>query len=431
MDGLRYHRRRNILKALGSLGIASIAGCIRADPATVGSVSMADSFTFWEMSDSWRRHIKRYTKETGVSIQHTNMGPDAIIKRLQTRLLSGTGAPALAMIEYMKLEQVAATGGLHDLSNWIEETGLKEKYPSWIWEVVTTDDAIYEIPYDIGPTNLFYRKDVWDEHGLNDDIETWDQLIEEGKKLPDDIALLSLPAGSINFYWRMLYRQIGGMEFDKEGRIAFNNEKALRVIRLLNRLGESGLTDSTTSWSQQWFAGFKNGTITGFCTGAWFTSTLKSSLPETAGNWRAMRLPALDKGGPRASNRGGSGLLISKQVNEAKARRAFHFANHTAADAEEMAKLYKNQGNFCAYTPAWEKSVFSQPYEFFGGQKLGEMWIEQAKNIPPYRFTIYSSMFMQFLNQELRNVVYGDQNPQTALKNVVNTMASRTGREVA
>lgn len=51
--------------------------------------------------------------------------------------------------------------------------------------------------------------------------------------------------------------------------------------RLLDRLGEAGLTNSTANWSQQWFAGFKNGSITGYCTGAWFTSTLRTSLSET------------------------------------------------------------------------------------------------------------------------------------------------------
>lgn len=427
----RYRRRRNVLKAFSSLGVVSIAGCIRSDPATDDSDSMADSFAFWEMSDSWQGHMNRYEAETGVSIQHTNMGYEEVINTLQTRLLSGTGAPALSLIEYASLKQVADTGGLRDLSDWIEEAGLREKYPSWIWEVVSTDDNIYEIPYDIGPANLFYRKDIWDEHGLNDDIETWDQLIEEGKKLPDDIALLSLPGAAIDLYWRMLYRQLGGMEFDQEGRIAFDNEKALRVIRLLDRLGESGLTNSTANWSQQWFAGFKNGSITGYCTGAWFTSTLKTSLSETAGNWRVMRLPAFETGGPRASNRGGSGLVISKQVSEAKAKRAFHFANNTVADTDELVDLYESQGNFGAYEPAWERPVFGQPNEFFGGQKLGELWMEQATNIPPYRYTIDSPAFMDALNPELRTVVNGDQDPQSALENVVTTVSSRTGREVA
>ncbi|WP_231187696.1 extracellular solute-binding protein [Haladaptatus sp. DYF46] len=392
---------------------------------------MADSFKFWEMSGSWDHHMKQYEEETDVTINHTNMGYDEIIDRLQTRLLSGSDAPGLAMIEYSSLKQVADTGGLRDLTPWIEEAGIKKEFPSSIWESVSTGEETYEIPYDINPTSLFYRNDVWKKHGVSTDIETWDQLIEEGKKLPDDTALLSVPSAALNLYWRMLYWQLGGQTFDSEGNLAFDNDTSLRVFRLLHRLGDEGLTSKVTNWSQQWFNGFSEGSITGYCSGAWFNSTLQESVSDTSGKWRAMKLPAFEKGGPRASNRGGSGLCIPKQVSDDVARRTFDFALKTNANAEEMAWLFENVGNFSAYKPAYENDVFDKGFEFFGGQKLGQLWTEQIEDIPPHRFTVDTPTVMDIINTQLRKVVYGNLGPEKGLKNAVEEAKKQTNRGVA
>jgi ABC-type glycerol-3-phosphate transport system substrate-binding protein len=435
----RYRSRREILAVLSSLGIGSVAGCISTESPTkssggktkISSGSMANSFAFWEPSGSWKGHINRYEKETGVSIKHTSMGYEEIITRLQSRILAGSGAPDLALVEYASLMQITGTGGLRDLTPWIKEAGIKKGFPSWMWEDISRKGNIYEIPYDVNPTTLFYRNDVWEKYGINADIETWDQLIEEAKKLPDNIDLLSVPASACDLYWRMFYRQLGGQAFDSKGNIAFNNDKCLRVFQLLERLGDEGLVNSTSNWTPQWFDAFSDGTVTGHCSGAWFNSTLQESVSDTAGKWRGMKLPAFEKGGNRTSNRGGSGLCIPKQVSGPKARRAFNFAVETCASAKEMALLFKNVGNFAAYQPAYERKAFEKKFEFFGGQQLGLMWIEQVPKIPQYRYTIDSPTIMSIINSELRKVIYGDVKPKDALNRSVKRAADQTGREIA
>lgn len=437
----KQRNRREMLTLISGLSVAGAAGCITTSPPVASSGSgnrtdsysgpMSNSFTFWEMSGSWEHHMNQYKKKTDVSINHANMGYDQIIDRMQTRLLSGTNAPGTALIEYTSLKQVSATGGLRDLSPWIKEANLTQKFPSWIWNSVSSGNETYEIPYDVNPTSLFYRSDIWEKYGVSDDIETWDQLIEEGNKLPDNIDLISLPASALNLYWQMLYWQLGGKAFDSNGKIAFNNDTCLRVFRLLNRLSEEGLVNNVTEFSQPWFSGFSNGTITGYCSGAWFNSTLQESVSDTSGNWRAMKLPAFEKGGDRASNRGGSGLCIPTQVSDEVARRTFDFALKTVANAEEMAWLFRNIGNFSAYQPAYDQDAFSREFEFFGGQKLGQLWIDQLENIPPYRFTVDTPTIMNIINSELRKVVYGNTKPQTGLNQAIEQAKKQTGRGVA
>lgn len=426
-----YLSRRSMLTALSGLGTAGIAGCISSSSSDGESSGMADSFSLWELSDTWEPHIQSYQDATGTSINHTNKGSANLLNDLQTRILSGTGAPTTAMVEYSSLQQVSNTGGLRDISDWVDEEEIREDFPEGIWSVASSEDAIYEVPYDVGPATLFYRKDVWDEHGVDPEFETYDELIAEGEKLPDDVSIMSLPSNDLSVRWRSMYRQAGGVEFDEEGRIAFDNDTALRVIRTLQRLGQSGVVDDTASWTNPWFAGFTSGSISSHVSGAWFSGTLQSSVADAAGNWRVTKIPALESGGTRASNIGGSGLCFTEQASDAKARRAFDFVVETVTSTEQMANLFADEGNIPAYEPAWEDPAFEEGYDYFGGQAVGSVWTDIIQDVPEFRYTLDSPNVMNLLNPLLQDVVAGDLEPEAALDQWVSQSANQTGRDVA
>ena len=256
-----------------------------------------------------------------------------------------------------------------------------------------------------------------------DDAETWSAR-ELGHDRPDAAAYAELASD-------LRGRVDGGVEFDEEGRLAFDNDKAVQAMAQLQELADAGITDDTASWSQQWFAGFNEGTLTAYLSGAWFSGTLMSSMDEAAGDWRGMKIPALESGGTRASNIGGSGVCFPAQNDEATARRAFDFVVNTTTNVEEMANLFAEEGNISAYMPAWDDEAFENPREFFGGQALGSLWTDIADDIPPYRYTLDSPKIMNLLNPLLQDVVYGDLDPESALEEWVTQSANETGREVA
>ncbi|WP_313693506.1 ABC transporter substrate-binding protein [Halorarum halobium] len=459
VDSSEDGTRRTVLKAIGGVGVAGLAGCagVNSSPPTQSPTEQpetdgsggdstptdsgestprpkADSMEFWEMSGSYGGIMDRYSQETGTSISHTNMGYSELINKIQTRIISGQGAPTTALVEQKKTLKVASTGGLRDLRPRMEEAGIVDEFSSGHLNAVSGDDgAIYSVPDDAAPTMLYYRRDVWDEHGLapHEEIETWDQLIEEGKKLPDDVALLSLPASNSNLYWRFLNRMQGGQEFDADGNVVLNGETGLQSARIMNRLANEGLVDRVANWSQQWFSGFNEGTITGYATGSWFQGTLRSNIGDTAGNWRGFKLPAVEQGGNRASNRGGSGLVIPSQLSAEEANRAWDFIEFTCASPEQNGIQYANEGTFTAHEPSWENDGFNQGIDFFGGQNLGEIWIEQMPNIPGYRFNIDSPIVSTIINEEMRNMIDEGDSPKTVLDRAAERVANRTGRDVA
>jgi len=141
---------------------------------------------------------EEYESENDATVSVEEFGRSAMKDRLQTNLLSGSGAPAVSMLESVDGPSFIDTGSVAPLTDEIEEAGIREDFVSGKWEALTVDGDIYALPWDTGPTAVYYRRSVYDEHDIDpDSIETWADFIEEGQKLPDEQYMLNLPRGPL------------------------------------------------------------------------------------------------------------------------------------------------------------------------------------------------------------------------------------------
>ncbi|NEU55551.1 extracellular solute-binding protein [Halorussus sp. MSC15.2] len=423
--------RRRVLRGAGLAGAATLAGCMGGGG---GGNQKADSITAWGWdvaAESLKITAGSYQEDTDATVNVKQIGRSDLKDKYKSKLLAGSGAPAVSMMESVDAAAWVDTGGLKDVSGYLSDE-VKGKFVSGKWGPLEKDGKTYALPWDIGPVGTFYRKDVLDEHDVNvGDVETWEQFIEEGKKLPDDVAMLNIPSNDYDGLWRMQYRQLGGQPFTEDGKIAFDNEKSVRVARNLKRLRDAGITASEASWSSAWFSGFQNGSIASLSAGAWMEGTLKSELPDTSGKWRVMRPPAFESGGARATNWGGSNLVIADQISDAKANRAWDYMEYSLASKENQVKMYEEYGIFPAYEPAYQSDAFDQGSEFLGGQSAGRMFAEIAPDIPPYRYTIDTPEVTKAINTHFRKMMNGDVSPKKAVANAAKQVADRTDRELA
>lgn len=422
--------RRRVLKGAGIAGAATLAGCTGGGTQN----QMADSITAWGWdvaAKSLEITAESYQKDNDATVNVQQIGRADLKDKYKSKLLAGTGAPAVSMMESVDAAAWVDTGGLMDISGKLDDS-VKEKFVSGKWGPLEKDGKTYALPWDIGPVGTFYRKDVLDEHDVNiDSVETWEQFVEEGKKLPDDVAMLNIPSNDYDGLWRMQYRQLGGQPFTKDGKVAFNNEKSVRVAQNLKRLRDSGIAASEASWSSSWFSAFKNGSIASLTAGAWMEGTLKAELPETSGKWRVMRPPAFEKGGRRATNWGGSNLVIADQVSKPKANRGWDYMEYSLASKEMQVEMYQAYGIFPAYKPAYQSDAFDQGSEFLGGQAAGRMFANIAPNIPPYRYTVDTPEVTKAINSHFSDMMNGKVSPKKAVENAAKQVANRTGREMA
>lgn len=448
--------RRQLLKYAGLASAAGLAGCAgTGDPSggdstqggggsggdggstttSGGSANMADSIEVW----GWDVAAKSldltndpYAEQHGGDVSITQIGRGDMKDKFKSTLLSGSGAPGAAMMESVDAAAWVATDGLRDLSGWLDEAQIKDKFVSGKWEPLTKDGKVYALPWDIGPVGTFYRRDVYENHDIDaSSIETWDQFIEEGQKLPDGQYLLNLPPNDYDGLWRMMYRQLGGQPFTESGAVNINSDKSLQVARILKKIYDSGVANDLASWSSNWFSAFGDGTTASLTAGAWMEGTLKAELGDTSGKWGVIKPPAIESGGSRATNWGGSNLTIAAQVSDPVARRAWDYMKFTLAQKEQQVKMYNEYGIFPALKSAYESDAFDAENEFLGGQKAGRMFAEIAPEIEQYRFTTDTPEVTKAVNKHFRDMMNGKVTPKQAVDNAAGQVAERTDREVA
>ena len=452
--------RRRLLELLGIGGVAGLAGCAgtgeapgtategssgggssggesttMASESTESGPAMADEIEVW----GWDVAAKSldlidepYEEARGGSVSINQIGRADMKDKFKSTLLSGSGAPAAAMMESVDAASWVNTGGLRDISGWLDESGIKGEFVSGKWGPLEKDGGTYALPWDIGPVGTFYRRDVMNEYDIDvSSVETWDQYIEEGQKLPDDQYLLNLPSNDYDGLWRMMFRQIGGQPFTQNGAVNIHSDKSLQVARILKRIRDSGVANDLASWSSSWFTAFGEGTTASLTAGAWMEGTLKAELGDTAGNWGVFKPPAIESGGSRATNWGGSNLTIPTQVSDEVARRAWDYMAYTLGREEHQITMYREFGIFPALKPAYQSDAFDEGSAFLDGQAAGRMFAEIAPNIAPYRFTVDTPEVTKAVNTHFRDMMTGSKTPKEAVDAAAQQVADRTDRDLA
>ncbi|MFD1686096.1 extracellular solute-binding protein [Halobellus litoreus] len=448
--------RRTVLKGAGIAGLAGLAGCVgTGDPEPTettqsgggstdsgGSTStstpqsqLAGSAEVWGWDVAARAMDlidDPYEEANGGDVSINQIGRSDLKDRFKSRLLSGTGAPAASMMESVDAASWVDTGGLRDISGWLEDSGIKGDFVEGKWGPLEKDGGTYALPWDIGPVVTFYRRDVLDEYDIDvSSVETWDQYIEEGQKLPDDQYLLNLPSNDYDGLWRMMYRQIGGQPFTANGAVNIASDKSLQVARILKEIRDSGIANDLASWSSGWFTAFGDGTTASLTAGAWMEGTLKAELGDTSGQWGVFKPPAVESGGPRATNWGGSNLTIPAQISDEKAKRAWDFMSYALGREESQLTMYREYGLFPALETTYDSEAYDQPNEFLGGQEAGRIYAEIAPNIEPYRYTVDTPEVTQAINTHFRDMMAGDKTPKEAVDAAAQQVVDRTDRDLA
>ncbi|MFC7190166.1 hypothetical protein ACFQL7_10080 [Halocatena marina] len=160
--------------------------------------------------------------------------------------------------------------------------------------------------------------------------------------------------------------------------------------------------------------------------------TLRAELPDTAGNWGVYKLPAFEKGGTRASNRGGSNMAIPAQIdNTGVVERAWDFIEYSMTTPKVQNMMLEEYGLFPSLTTAYDADIYDEKLDFYDGQPIFRLFADVATKIEPYRYTIDTPEVQDALNTELGRMLDGKKSPKQAVQKAAKTVADRTGRKVA
>lgn len=327
---------------------------------------------------------------------------------LENRMLSGflSGTPVADLLEVERgIAARAFTGplervGFVDLTDRLREEGLLETINAPSFGPWTSRGRIFGLPHDVHPVLFAYRADITDAAGVDlSKVETWEEYFaamrplmrdEDGDGRPDRYPLnfWSTNGGLLE----VLLFQAGGAFFDSEEKPVLDSELNARVLATLATwcAGPSRVVVDAPEFTAAGNALKLRGVVLGCVMPDWLAGVWKTDMPEMAGKWRLMPLPAWTKGGLRTSVQGGSMLGIPKTTEDFEA--SWAFAKALYLDPKAHAEFYRRVNIIPASRASWTQAVFDEPDAFFGGQPSGRLFIEQAPHVPVRSSSPYSSL---------------------------------------
>lgn len=328
------------------------------------------------------------------SINVELIGWGDMVPRLQAAMSAGTGGPDLATVNLgTHIASFAELGGLTDISEYVDP--ISDQFTAAAYAGSRYKDTTYGIPADIGPYTMFYRKDIFEEAGVDpESIETWEDYIEAGKKIEAETGSKMLPWPTThyelgNWNFEPALRAAGGNFFDKQGdpivdKLSIN----YKVIEVMQEITDSGIGLEATPWTTPWNAALQNGDVATILAGGWFIGNITEIAPKTSGKWRVMQAPNFT--GKAAGSMGGTAMVVPS--NSENVELAVDFAKYVLATEEGTEFLFQDAGVMPAYRPVFETEAFNEEVEFFGGQQVWNKLAEiSEKELATWNATPYST----------------------------------------
>lgn len=419
--------------AISMVAALSLTGCGGGGDKNAAESDNTITVWAWDVALKQLQASAEKFKEThpDVEFQFEEMGTEQIYTKLATTLNTGKGLADVILLEGEQVSGYASKypDGFADLSDIVN----KDDYLPVKMGEVTVNDKVVGFPWDAGPVALFYRADYFEQAGVNpEDIKTWDDFIEAGKKVTatcktpsgEPVKMLPIAPNGSNF-WKLLLTEKGAGYFDAEGNTAVSSPEALECMEMAKKIYDADIALNYTDWAE--YEGVVvNQSVATIPEAVWMIGTIKDKGPDQSGKWGVMSLPVFPRDEPSGSTNGGSDIVIpaaSANVDIAK-----EFVQFAMTDVDLQADGFVNYGLFPSYIPAYDAEVFTEPDEFFGGQKIYETFIELGKKVPAVNYTENYNEAMKAAGSACAKVYLEGQDPKTVLEDLEKDLVSKFGK---
>lgn len=319
-----------------------------------------------------------------VTVENVGQGLDHYAK-VRTAVAAGEG-PDVAQLEYQFLSSFALSGELLDLTPY-GAGDIADDYVSWVWNQGVHNGEILAIPQDSGPLGHLYREDILTAAGVTEAPATWEDYRAAAEAVrANTTSYIGNMAPNQGAGWLGLLWQAGIKPFAFDGSenvtINVNSPEAKEVMAYWQDMIQSDLVTTDPDFTDEWYAGLNQGKYAGWLTAAWAPVFLSGAAADTSGLWRASPLPQWDADNPASGNWGGSADVVLKtSENPIAAYELAKWINH----AQEPALLFATQQHFfpTANSVLEDPAFAGAEPEFYGGQKVNELFAEISTTVDP------------------------------------------------
>ncbi len=364
--------------------------------------------------------IDQYRNKTGRRVSVRLIGGQAMLVRLNA--IFDRDQPSQDVPDLVELE-ISTAGrffrppvdrmGLLPLNDLLHSEGwddrlLKARLAAW-----SKQGVIFGVPHDVHPVAIAYRKDLFDEAGVDlAAAMAWPdfqqrclqfQAYWRRRGYPARRAI-ELPSRSSEYVACMLLQQHLNL-LDSENHSSLTDPRVASAIEFYARCvaGVGKIGGEATPGANLWVRDFAQGDLCALICPDWRSGYLPVFAPELAGKVRLMPLPRFDPADAPTATLGGTMIGIPRQAREVAA--AWDLLKFLYFSPEGLEARLAHTKILPPLKQTWSDPVWHQPDPYFGGQKTSELHIELAKQLPVRFVSPFAGLAGQILNQVLSMAV--------------------------
>jgi lactose/L-arabinose transport system substrate-binding protein len=370
-----------------------------------------------------------------VNVRVEEMGYDDTHTNILAAVNTGVGVPDVVNFDTNYLGEFA--DGLSDLTERLQPY-LDEIIPISV-KLGTYHGKILGVPQDSQPAGMFYRSDMFEKYGIDaEKIETYADLVAAAREVSaatkGEVKMLCMDVGSklsmgdphLIIDLLLVQNGLGGTYFNRDDdKVVVDTPEAIEAMEVLRAISDPDICfiDMTDDAAVAAYGADK--VLATFAPG-WFPLAMTGNLPQMAGQWRMMRLPAIKPGGLRASYQIPTVTAIPKDAANPDA--AWELIKLAQVSLEAQLRFNEVTGGIM---PTWKRALDAlkdKEIEYFGGQKIYALYIAIAEDIPDVWFGRGWPEARSIMRKHTESAIRRELTPEEACRAAAEEMRTKLGK---
>jgi arabinosaccharide transport system substrate-binding protein len=368
--------------------------------------------------------LDEFQQRTGKSVRLDLIAAPALDVRLLSMFMFSQGKKAIPDSAFPDLVELPLESigkyfrppveevGFLPLNDYLSKSGwgdriVKSRFSPW-----SKDGVIFGVPHDLNPCSLTYRKDLFDVAGVDlESAQTWEEFQNRCLKFqqywqdhghPRTAMGLSTAAATMLM---VMLRQQHVELVDADLALHLSDPKVAATLCWYARAvaGPRRIGADLNPSAGQSAADVSSGDICALITPDWMVADLKQYGPDLSGKLHMIPLPRFSSDDARTASWGGTMIGITRTCKDPDL--AWKLIESLYLEPGAIRARQKSSGILPPIPAYWSDPVYQKGDAFYGGQKIDQLYIELAGELPEAKMTAYTMQAQTFLSIVLNRAV--------------------------